>query len=68
MRTTSIILFLLGLVSLVILMNGAVNWLTSQPAPEQKFEVVDRYNNRCDVIRYLPTNAARYYYFLDCKK
>jgi len=68
MRTTSIILFLLGLVSLVILMNAAANWLEAQPSPEQKFEVVDRYNNRCDVIRYLPTNAARYYYFLDCKK
>ena len=64
----TIIVFLGFISAFAFLMNGAVNWLTSQPAPEQKFEVVDRYNNRCDVIRYLPTNAARYYYFMDCKK
>ena len=60
---------LIGILLLGILINDVANWLEAQPsAPEQKFEVVDRYNNRCDVIRYLPTNAARYYYFLDCKK
>jgi hypothetical protein len=45
------------------------NWQGSQPSsPDQKFEVVDRYDNRCDVVQYTPTNAARYTYFLDCKK
>jgi hypothetical protein len=43
----------------------------NQPAEalqyESKFEVVDRYQNRCDVIQYTPDNSARYSYFLDCK-
>jgi hypothetical protein len=51
---------------LVFLMNGG---LEMQPSsPEQKFAVVDRYDNRCDVVQYSPTNAARYTYFLDCEK
>jgi hypothetical protein len=33
--------------------------------PDQKFEVVDTYRG-CSVVRYSPTNAARYSYFLDC--
>jgi len=58
-----------GLIMLLAaVMNAGANWLESQPsAPNQKFAVVDRYNN-CDVVRYTPTNAARYFYFLDCKK
>ena len=44
----------------------------NQPAEalqyESKFEVVDRYQNRCDVIQYTPDNSARYSYFLDCQK
>ena len=44
----------------------------NQPAEAQqyksKFEVVDRYQNRCDVIQYTPDNSARYSYFLDCQK
>ena len=65
----TIIVFLGFISAFAFLMNAAANWLEAQPSPpEQKFEVVDRYNNRCDVIRYLPTNAARYYYFMDCKK
>jgi hypothetical protein len=44
------------------------NWQGSQPsAPDQKFAVVDTYRG-CDVVQYTPTNAARYTYFLDCKK
>jgi hypothetical protein len=69
MKGISIIVFLFALVSLAVLMNGVANWLESQPSvPDQKFEVVDRYDNRCDVVQYTPTNAARYTYFLDCKK
>jgi hypothetical protein len=50
---------------LVFLMNGG---LESQPSPpDQKFAVVDTYNG-CDVVQYTHTNAARYTYFLDCKK
>jgi len=52
----------------VFLMNGAANWLESQPpAPDQKFSVVDTYKG-CDVVQYTPTNAARYTYFLECSK
>ena len=48
-------------------MNGAANWFKSQPSPpDQKFEVVDRYDNRCDVVRYTPDYSGRYAYFLDC--
>ena len=50
-------------------LNSTIHWLNSQPsAPEEKFVVADTYNDRCDVVRYTPTNASRYTYFLDCKK
>jgi hypothetical protein len=61
-----IILFLTIISALAILINGAANWLESQPSPpDQKFEIVDTYRG-CSVVRYSPTNAARYSYFLDC--
>jgi hypothetical protein len=44
------------------------SWLEIQPsAPDQKFAVVGTYRG-CPVVQYTPTNAARYTYFLDCKK
>jgi hypothetical protein len=50
---------------LAFLMNTSFE---SQPSPsDQKFAVVDKYQG-CDVVRYSPTNAARYSYFLDCDK
>jgi hypothetical protein len=56
------------LIFLATIMNAATNWLESQPSlPDQKFAVVDTYKG-CDVVQYTPTNAARYTYFLDCKK
>ena len=36
------------------------------PKPKSNFEVVDTYKG-CDVVEYNPINAARYYYFLDCR-
>jgi hypothetical protein len=49
-------------------LNYAANWLEAQPTPqEQRFKVVDRYENRCDVVQYNPNGSARYSYFLDCK-
>ena len=69
MRIRGFVIFFVGLGVLAFLMNGAANWLEMQPTPQnEKFKVVDRYDNRCDVVQYLPTNAARYYYFLDCRK
>jgi hypothetical protein len=64
MKNAIIVVLVLGF--LAFLMNAAANWLESQPsAPDQKFEVVDIYRG-CSVVRYSPTNAARYSYFLDC--
>jgi hypothetical protein len=59
----------LGVVGLLaIILNGAANWLESQPSPpDQKFAVVDTYKG-CEVVQYSPTNASRYTYFLDCSK
>ena len=63
----NIILILALVFLLYALMNGAANWLDSRPTPSnQRFEVVDRYENRCDVVRYNPDGSARYSYFLDC--
>jgi hypothetical protein len=64
----SIIVIIVGIAALSFLINGAANWLESQPSPpDQKFSVVDVYKG-CDVVQYSPTNSARYSYFLDCKK
>ncbi len=50
---------------LVFLMNGG---LEMQPTePDRKFKVVDTYEG-CDVVQYAPINAAKYSYFLDCRK
>jgi hypothetical protein len=69
MRIRGFVIFFVGLGVLAFLMNGAANWIEAQPTSQnEKFKVVDRYDNRCDVVQYLPTYSARYYYFLDCKK
>jgi hypothetical protein len=34
--------------------------------PKGSFEVVDRYKDRCDVVRYIDSSMATYKYFLDC--
>jgi hypothetical protein len=62
------IIIVTGIVLLSFVMNGAANWLEAQPSSsDQKFAVVDTYRG-CSVVQYTPTNAARYHYFLDCKK
>jgi hypothetical protein len=53
----------MGLLSLLVLINPGED--VKPVEPEQKFEVVDTYKG-CDVVRYTPTNAALYTYFLDC--
>jgi hypothetical protein len=63
------IIVVVGIAVLSFVINGTVNWIEAQPsAPDERFQIVDRYDNRCDVVQYSPTNAARYTYFLDCKK
>ena len=62
------ILSFTGFAVLAFGINFAANWLEMQPTPiDRKFEVVDTYKG-CDVVQYTPTNAARYTYFLDCRK
>jgi hypothetical protein len=36
------------------------------PTPEKKFEVVDRYDGQCDVVRYTD-RSSNWHYFLDCR-
>ena len=60
---TSSVFIVFGIICLVV-----INLSTGDKPLKSSFEVVDRYDNRCDVVQYLPTNSARYYYFLDCKK
>ena len=55
----------MGLLSLLMVINPGEDVKPSPP--DQKFEVVDNYKGRCDVVRYTPDNSARYTYFLDCK-
>lgn len=47
---------------LVFIMSGGF-----EASKSGRFKVVDRYDNRCDVVRYSPGNTATYKYFLDCK-
>ena len=66
--TKGIIIFFVGLSVLALVLNGAANWIESRPSPpERKFKVVDNYKG-CDVVQYSPDYAARYHYFLDCRK
>jgi hypothetical protein len=34
--------------------------------PKGNFEVVDRYQDRCDVVRWTNNQLGEYKYFLDC--
>jgi len=66
--TKGVVIFIVGLGVVAFAMNCAANWLEMQPTPvEQKFRIVDVYEE-CNVVEYSPTNAARYQYFLDCRK
>ena len=63
------IIFVVGIILLAVGMNAAANYIESTPSPaDEKFMVVDRYDSRCNVVRYNPDHSARYFYFLDCKK
>jgi hypothetical protein len=63
-----LVIFISVMLFLAFLANCGANWLEMQPTePDRKFKVVDTYEG-CDVVQYTPTNAARYSYFLDCRK
>jgi hypothetical protein len=53
----------MGFLSLFMVINPGEDVKPAEP--DQKFEVVDTYKG-CDVVRYTPTNAALYTYFLNC--
>ena len=36
--------------------------------PKSNFAVVDRYEDRCDVVQWSDNQMATYKYFLDCSK
>ena len=36
--------------------------------PKTNFAVVDRYENRCDVVQWSDNQMSTYKYFLDCTK
>jgi hypothetical protein len=58
----------MGFLSLFVLINPGKDVKPAEALDSKSnFEVVDTYKG-CDVVRYSPTNAARYHYFLDCKK
>lgn len=63
----NVIIFFVGLLVLGVVIKGAANWLNHQPSQsESRFEVIDNYKG-CNVVRYSPDYAARYFYFLECK-
>jgi hypothetical protein len=54
----------MGLLSILVLINPGED--VKPVEPDQKFEVVDTYKGRCDVVRYTDSSMATYKYFLDC--
>jgi hypothetical protein len=59
---STFVVFIIVMLVIINLSSG------DKPINESSFEVVDKYDNRCNVIRYTPDNSARYVYFLDCEK
>ena len=57
----------MGFLSMLYVFMGPVE--NVKPVePKSNFEVVDRYQDRCDVVRYTVPIEAKYHYFLDCNK
>jgi hypothetical protein len=56
----------MGLLSILVLINPGEDVKPAEP--DQKFEVVDTYKGRCDVVRWTNNQLAEYKYFLDCSK
>lgn len=52
----------LGIFGVAVLFIAVIT--PSEPTPEKRFEVVDRYK-QCDVVRYTDS-STRWNYFLDC--
>ena len=57
----------MGFLSLFMVINPGED-VKEPVASKSNFEVVDRYQDRCDVVRYTVPIEAKYHYFLDCNK
>ena len=57
----------MGVLSLFMVINPGEN-VKEPVASKSNFEVVDRYQDRCDVVRYTDSSMATYKYFFDCNK
>jgi hypothetical protein len=55
-----------GIIGMFILFTVIIT--PNDPTPEKKFEVVDRYDGQCNVVRYNRQEEGRYTYFLDCRQ
>jgi hypothetical protein len=69
-RTDYYRVVLLGIIICAVLITGLYNSTTQDKsvAPKSNFEVVDTYNDRCDVVRWHYSTLAEYKYFLVCEK
>ena len=56
----------MGLLSILVLINPGED--VKPVEPDQKFEVVDTYKGRCEVVRWTNNQLAEYKYFLNCNK
>jgi hypothetical protein len=55
----------MGFLSMLYVFMGPVE--NVKPVePKSNFEVVDRYQDRCDVVGYTVPIEAKYHYFLNC--
>jgi hypothetical protein len=57
----------MGFLSLFMVINPGEN-VKEPVSSKSNFEVVDRYQDRCDVVRYTDSSMATYKYFFDCNK
>ena len=55
----------MGLLSLFMVINPGEDVKPAEP--DQKFEVVDTYDGRCDIVRWTNNQLAEFKYFFDCR-
>lgn len=67
MKSTDVV-FVVAVISIFAIGIFGFSKLGNAPEnPKSNFEVVDRYDNRCDVVKWSKGNFAEYKFFLDCK-
>ena len=58
--------FVIGMASLSLIVQISPEENVKPVEPKSNFEVVDRYQDRCDVVRWTNNHLGEYKYFLDC--